>query len=122
MTQKLIWNKIHRKRQSLSLYRDGYWVNLRCLSHEVSMLIGCQLDSGMIIMWEMWSQVFHFFDVATAHRWCWFCCNLCWIPLKSIYQLKIDSCSNIYKLWFEFWRNDIYSSVLTLGTSFYNAE
>ena len=25
VTQKLIWNKICRKRQSLSLYRDGYW-------------------------------------------------------------------------------------------------
>ena len=93
VTQKLIWNKICRKRQSLSLYRDGYWVDLRCLSHEVSMLIGCQLDSGMITMWGMGSQVFRFFDVAAAHRRCWFCCNLCWIPLKSMDQLKIDSCS-----------------------------
>ena len=89
MTQKLIWNKIHRKRQSLSLYRYGYWVDLRCLSCEVSMLIGCQLNSGMIIMWGMRSQVFCFFDVAAAHRWCWFCCNLCWIPLKSMDQLKL---------------------------------
>ena len=84
VTQKLIWNKICRKRQSLSLYRDGYWVDLRCLSREVLTLIGCQLDSGMIIMWGMGSQVFRFFDVATACRRCWFCCNLCWIPLKSM--------------------------------------
>ena len=28
----------------------------------------------------------------------------------------------MYKLWFEFWGNDIYSSILTLGTSFSNAE
>ena len=89
MTQKLIWNKIRKKRRSLSLYRDGYWVNLRCLSCEVSMLIGSQLDCGMAIMWGMWSQVFCFFDVAAAHRRCWFCCNLCWIPLKSMDQLKL---------------------------------
>ena len=68
VTQKLIWNKIGKKRQSLSLYRDGYWVDLRCLSCEVSMLIGSQLDSGMAIMWGMWSQVFCFFDVAAARR------------------------------------------------------
>ena len=93
VTQKLIWNKISRKRQSLSLYRDGYWVDRRCLSREDSTLIGCQLDSGMIIMQGMGSQVFCFFDVAAARRRCWFCCNLCWIPLKSMDQLKINSCS-----------------------------
>ena len=93
MTQKLIWNKICKKRRSLSLYRDGYRVDHRCLSLEVSTLIGSQLDSGMAIMWEMRSQVFCFFDVAAARRRCWFCCNLHWIPLKSMDQLKIDSCS-----------------------------
>ena len=93
VTQKLIWNKIRRKRQSLSLYRDGYWVDLKCLSCEVLTLIGCQFDGGMIIMQGMGSQVFCFFDVATARRWCWFYCNLCWIPLRSMNQLKIDSCS-----------------------------
>ena len=93
VTQKLIWNKICRKRESLSLCRDGYWVNHRCLSHEDSMLIGCQLDCGMIIMQGMGSQVFCFFDVAAARRQYWFYCNLCWIPLKSMDQLKINSCS-----------------------------
>ena len=54
----------------MSLYRDGYWVDLRCLSREVWMLIGSQLDCGMAIMWGMWSQVFCFFDVAAARRQC----------------------------------------------------
>ena len=44
---------LHSLQESLSLYRDGYWVNLRCLSHEVSALIGCQFDGGMIIMQGM---------------------------------------------------------------------
>ena len=93
VTQKLIWNKICRKRQSLSLYRDGYWVDHRCLSCEVLMLIGCQLDSGMIIMWGMGSQVFCFFDVATARRQCWIVVTYAGSPLGSMDQLKIDSCS-----------------------------
>ena len=93
VTQKLIWNKNRRKRQSLSLYRDWYWVNYRCLSCEVSMLIGCQLDSGMIIMQGMGSQVFHFFDVAATHRQCWIVVTYAGSPLGSMDQLKIDSCS-----------------------------
>ena len=93
VTQKLIWNKIC-KRDDLCLYtKMGYRVDLRCLSCEFSMLIGSQLDSGMAIMWGMRSQVFCFFDVAATNRRCWFCCNLCWIPLKSMDRLKIDSCS-----------------------------
>ena len=52
------------------------------------MLIGSQPDSGMAIMWGMRSQVFCFFDVAATCRRCWFFCNLCWIPLKSMDQLK----------------------------------
>ena len=93
VTQKLIWNKFWRKRESQSLCRDGYCVDHRCLSREDSMLIGCQLNCGMIIMQGMGSQVFCFFDIATTRRRCWFCCNLRWIPLKSMDQLKIDSCS-----------------------------
>ena len=93
VTQKLIWNKICGKRRSLSLYRDGYWVNHRCLSCEVSMLIGCQLNSGMIIMQGMGSQVFHIFGVATAHRRCWIVVTYAGSPLGSMDQLKINSCS-----------------------------
>ena len=48
------------------------------------MLIGSQPNSGMAIMWGMQSQVFCSFDVAAAHRRCWFFSKFCWIPLKSM--------------------------------------
>ena len=53
MTQKLIWNKIWRKRRSLSLYRDGYWVDRRCLSREDSTLIGYAGNgvTGVSFLW-----------------------------------------------------------------------
>ena len=56
------------------------------------MLIGCQLDSGMIIMRGMGSQVSHFFDVAAAHRQCWMVVTDVGSPLGSMNQLKINSC------------------------------
>ena len=57
--------------------------------HVKSMLIGCQLNSGMIIMQEMGSQVFHFFDVVTARRQCWIVVTYAGSPLGSMDQLKL---------------------------------
>ena len=56
------------------------------------MLIGCQLDFGMIIMQGMGSQVSRFFDVAATRRWCWMVVTYAGSSLGSTDQLKIDSC------------------------------
>ena len=52
------------------------------------MLIGCQLDCGMIIMQGMGSQVFCFFDVAATHRQCWMVVTYAGSPLGSMGQLN----------------------------------
>ena len=59
------------------------------------MLIGYQLDSGMIIMRGMGSQVSHFFDVVATRRWCWMVVTYAGSPLGSMEQLKINSCGEI---------------------------
>ena len=54
------------------------------------MLIGCQFNSGMIIMQGMGSQVSHFFDVAATHRQCCMVLNYAGSSLGSMDKLKID--------------------------------
>ena len=62
----------------------------------------------------------------------WESCNLGGLSRRGIadsLEIRGSACNvseycihmsknNIYKLWFEFWRSNIYSSILTLGTSF----
>ena len=56
------------------------------------MLIGCQLNSDMITMRGMVSQVSHFFDVAAARRRFWMVVTYAGSSLGSMDQLKINSC------------------------------
>ena len=62
------------------------------------MLIGYQLDSGMIIMRGMGSQVSCFFDVAAAWRQCWMVVTYAGSPLGSMEQLKFNSCGDVLML------------------------
>ena len=81
-------------------------------------------------MLEMGSQVCCAFDVDAAWRRCWvleFCAGSLLESMKikmqflwRVLMLQQNELyiMNIYIFWSEFWRGNIYSSVLILGTSF----